>query len=387
MNARTRSRVRWTAPVVALIGVFGIGAVPHILSTASAASPDLPPLTPAELLAKARTAQTTGLSGTITVDSELGLPSLSSLPGLGAAGASSLTSLLAGKHSVHVAEAGDGQVRFSTAAPLQETNWVRNGPDLWSYDSGTGRVVHFSLPNDTSAAGAVHTSVPDPAHETPAEFARELLDQVTPSTAVSVDATAYVAGRPVYELVLAPNDARSTVRDVRIAVDAATGLPLDVTVTAKSNGKLAFEVGFTDVSFATPDPSTFAFGPPPGSTTVEASSLTEFLQGGPARHRRDHVASTDPTAAAGPAATTTPDATPALMHAGADWTSVVLLPAGSAPAQLTALLNNVPSIAVGATHGRLLTTTLVSVLVLDDGRVAVGAVDGATLVTQIAALA
>ena len=111
-------------------------------------------------------------------------------------------------------------------------------------------------------------------------FAQSLLDKVTPSTTVSIDSTKLVAGRAAYQLVLTPNTPDSTISEVVFAVDAATGLPLDVKVTAKSTGSTALELGFTELDFSTPAASTFDFTPPPGSTVVEASSPADLLGAG-----------------------------------------------------------------------------------------------------------
>src|SRR5262249_18704592 len=69
-----------------------------------------------------------------------------------------------------------------------------------------------------------------------------------------------------YELVLAPKDTRSLVGQVRIAVDAEHSVPLRVQVIAKGATQPAFEVGFTQVSFATPGDEQFRFVPPKGAT-------------------------------------------------------------------------------------------------------------------------
>ena len=90
---------RWAVPAIALLGVLGVGAIPPLFQSAGASTPDLPTLSPAELLAKARTAQVTSLSGTVTLTSNLGIPSLGSL---GGRGLTSLTDLLAGQHSAKV---------------------------------------------------------------------------------------------------------------------------------------------------------------------------------------------------------------------------------------------------------------------------------------------
>ena len=69
---------------------------------------------------------------------------------------------------------------------------------------------------------------------------------IDPTTKVTVDGTASVAGRSAYELVLAPRDTRSLVGDVRIAVDSKTSVPLRVQVhAAGATGRPAFETTFT----------------------------------------------------------------------------------------------------------------------------------------------
>src|SRR5262249_57268502 len=97
------------------------------------------------------------------------------------------------------------------------------------------------------------------ATDTPAEFARHLLDEVTPSTDVTVASPRYLAGQAVYELVLAPKSSDSTIGQAVIAVDAATGVPLDVRLTARSGGAAGFEFGFISVGFSKPADSFFHF--------------------------------------------------------------------------------------------------------------------------------
>ena len=68
---------------------------------------------------------------------------------------------------------------------------------------------------------------------TPQQAASQALAAIDPTTKVSVDGTASVAGRSAYELVLKPRDTRSLVGDVRIAIDAKTDVPLRVQVLAE----------------------------------------------------------------------------------------------------------------------------------------------------------
>src|SRR5437763_1711343 len=92
-------------------------------------------------------------------------------------------------------------------------------------------------------------ATPDLRTITPDQLVTDLLDQITPSTNVSVTTPAYVADRPVYELVLAPHAAESTIDHVDIAVDAANGMPLQVEVVAKGQSKPAVQLGFTSIDY------------------------------------------------------------------------------------------------------------------------------------------
>ena len=383
----TRINRRWAVPAIALLGVIGVGAVPQLLPTAGASPPDLPTLSAAELLAKVRTAQVTSLSGTVTLDSKLGIPSLGSL---GGAQLSSFTGLLAGQHTAKVWIDGADHVRVATAAPLSETNWIRNGVDLWSYDSTTLQVTHTTIPADANASTTPEAEPSaDPAHETPVEFAQELLAKVTPSTDVTVESTKYVAGRPVYQLSLAPHRADSTVQQIAISVDAATGLPLEVKVMARSTGNAALTFGFSKISFDRPAASTFAFKPPPGSTLREAADVATFINPPHRGHRREQSDTSGGTAtepSTPNASESATDVSDRVTTVGSDWGTIAILSQGTVPAELSALLSSSTQVTAGPLTGRMLSTPLVSVLLLDDGRAAIAALTPAALTDAVAKL-
>ena len=401
MTPPRRISRRWAAPVVAVLAIAGISVGSNLL-TAAASPPNLPPLTPAELLVKARTAQVTGLSGTAKLTSNLGLPALDSLGVLGGGSDTSVATLLAGTHTAQVWMDGPDKIRVATSAPLAETNWIRNGTDVWSYDSATLTATHATVPSNAGAvtdAPDATSSTEDPVQDDPVTFAQSLLDKVTPSTTVTIDSTELVAGRAAYQLVLSPNVADSTIAQVVFAVDAATGVPLDVKVTAKSTGSTALEVGFTSIDFSTPAASTFEFTPPPGATVVQAASPADLLgSGGRQFDGERHAKVTRP-----PTDGTTPDATPPsdptgtdpttsdpkslashVTTVGTDWTTSAIITGANIPSQLGPLLNGAERIAVGSTSARVISTTLFSVLLLDDGRVAVGAVSPTALAALVA---
>src|SRR5436309_12224155 len=105
---------------------------------------------------------------------------------------------------------------------LAETDVVHNNTDMWTYDSLTMQVTHGSVPahKDQKAAAAQTTA------DTPPEVAAQALKAIDPTTVVSVDRTARVAGRSAYLLVLSPRDRRTLVGRVEIAIDSVKSLPL-----------------------------------------------------------------------------------------------------------------------------------------------------------------
>jgi outer membrane lipoprotein-sorting protein len=347
----------------------GVAAVVAVVSLAPKAQADDHPVlaarTAAELLAAvAGTTPPPGISGTVSETVDLGLPSLPSMGGNSGAGTLSLLSLATGTHTVRVWAAGPAQQRVALLGQLAETEFVHNGADVWTYASSTHEVTHATV----GAAGAATAPDPSSVAQTPQSIAAAALAAVYPSTVVTVDSTATVAGRPAYRLVLTPRDTRTLVGSVRIAIDAQTSVPLQVQVFAKNQFAAAIDVGFTSVSFAPVDASVFAFTPPAGATVTERTQAA------------------DGTGAAG---TPQPRDTPrgAATHPrvlGTGWTSVVstTMPTssptstGDAAASSQQLLDQLSTPVAG---GRVITTALVTVFLADDGTVYAGAVSAADL--------
>ena len=244
-------RLSWAVPAVAAAAVASAVVVPSTL--ASAGSPELPTRTAADLLASLAGSGATPLSGTVVQTARLGLPEL---PG-GSAGTTPLA-MLTGSHTLRVWSDGPERVRLALLGELAEYDVVRDGRDAWTYSSEQDEAVHYLLPEGHDEPVATVTP------PTPQDAAEQVLEAVEPSTAVRVDDTAEVAGRDAYQLVLEPRDPGSLVGSVRLAVDAATSVPLRVQVwSVRDAQEPALEVGFTEVSFDRPEASVFDFAAPP----------------------------------------------------------------------------------------------------------------------------
>jgi outer membrane lipoprotein-sorting protein len=381
MALRARSLGRWSVPVAVLAGISGFAVVPHVLP-ASAAVPSLAPITPTELLDKVRTSNVRAFSGTVKMSSHLGLPDL----GAFGVGQGTMLDLLTGSHTSHIWVDGPEHLRVALDAPSAESDWIRNGSDLWAWRSDTQTVQHTVLPADTpddaDAAEAKTSETVDPT-----VMAAKALAMIEPSTTISVRTPDYIAGRAAYELVLTPKSANSTVGDVVIGIDAENGVPLAVRIDAKNSTTPAVSVAFSQISYATPDASTFAFSPPPGSTVTETADATSLLPIGESRHDHhgDRRTKDGGWFAYAPASTTDPAKTNGMTTVGSDWESVAIVSGQSVGGQLGGLLSSATTVQTAAGPAKLISTSLVNALVLDDGRIVVGAVTPAALAAAVPA--
>lgn len=354
---KSRPVLRWLVPVTAVVTVIGGGAA--LGTFAAQAEPSLPPRTAAQLLVDLQTSRLEGLSGTVVQRADLGLPPLAGLvAGDGPAG------LLTGTHTLRVWHSGPDRQRIALVDTLGERDVIRNGRDVWAWNSRSNTATHRTLPEGAGGTGSPELPV------TPGEAADRALAAISPSTEVSVGRSATVAGRDAYELVLAPRDAASLVHQVRIAIDARQHVPLRFEVFADGSDKPAFEMAFTQVSYARPDAEQFTFNPPPGVKVTE------------------ETAGNKPADAPGkrPAHGERPD----VRTVGESWATVVVARldgagtpadrAGTAPAgdgstgDPAALLGKLPKVSGDWGSGRLLTGKLFSALLTDDGRLIAGAV-------------
>lgn len=355
---------RWRRAAWIVPGGVGVAvAAGSLILTAgpSDAVPTLPARTPQQLVAAVEQSDTTAFSGTVRESVSLGLPSLPTMPGGRDAASLSWQSLITGTHTANVWVDGPGRQRIGVLGQLSEAEIVHNGRDLWTYTSATNTATHTVLADRPDGQAR---PVPAGSALDPATTAAQLLKELDPSTVVSVDTAQRVASRAAYTLVLAPRDTRSTIRSVRIAVDAEHYLPLRVEVFGAGRSP-AVDVGFTRVSFATPPSSRFRFSVPRG-----ARLTTEPFTAGPRRHEAGPGTSTRP-------ATTTASST----VIGHGWTAVLeLRGVGTAGLPSAAGLNlDKLTMPVGTSGMRLLHTALLNAVLLPDGRVFLGAVDPTTV--------
>jgi len=270
---RFSRRARWAVPSGAVAAV-GVVAVASSALTSAQAAPALPHRTPAQLIAAIATSKPpAALSGTIVINAALGLPDLP-----GRDDPTSITSLLTGSHTIKIWYASPDKLRLALPVQLGETDLRVDGRQVWLWDSRTNTATRVRLPATPAIRIPGHhgplrrareqwntQSRGFPSAPTPQAAARALLAAIGPTTTVSVADNMIVAGRPAYQLTLAPKNSQSLIGQVSIAVDASRYMPLRVQVFARGASSPAYQVGYTSISFARPAGSNFSFTPPPGA--------------------------------------------------------------------------------------------------------------------------
>ncbi|RJT77997.1 hypothetical protein D6T63_13660 [Arthrobacter cheniae] len=366
-------------------------------SAVAEAQPQLPAKTAQELLEFVATGADDAYSGTVEQSSNLGLPDMAGVatPPGGTSSSdptSAALELLTGEHTAQIYVDGTDRARVQVLDQLAERDVVINENDAWYYDSRSNEATHAVLPDKDATRAQLEAKLQQKAAEypelqnvprTPAELAQTFLATIDPSTEVTVDGTSRVAGRSAYQLLLTPEDSATLIGSIAVSVDSETGVPLSVSIEAKGQEEAAFTAGFSAVDFTTPDPAIFQFTPPADATVTEAPTADE------ARAKLE----------------ATPEAMPAEAPEkpdiiGEGWSTIVELPAGSAAglglnlgsgeaAGMGEIMEIKPGMdpedvaGAGALleqaltevdGGRALQTSLVSVLVTDDGRILAGAV-------------
>ena len=384
-------RGRWVVPAVVVAVAAGVGIASAI--TVAQAAPALPARTPAQLLAAVASdhAPVPPLTGTVVETAALGIPQLP-----GAENPNSLTSLLAGSHTLKIWYAGPQKLRLAAPVQMGETDMIHNGATAWLWQSGSNSVTKYRLP----AGHGDHAREPaiPKTPVTPQQAAQQALKLAGPSTRVTTQANVTVAGQAAYQLVLAPKASGSQVAKVTIALDAQhLSVPLQVQVFAKGTASPVFQVGYTSISYVTPAASNFNFTPPPG-----AKVHTETL-GLPAGHAPGQKLQ---------------GMTSGAQVIGKDWTAVLVLPAAevlpggamsqvagagsaagvagqaarsasggggsiSGSAMLGALMLAAHPVHGAWGSGKLLHTSLVSMLITN-GHVLIGAVTPSVLYADVA---
>lgn len=335
----TRTWTRWL-PAAAVPVVVAASVA---LAGSSAGADELPDRTPEQVLTLLASHDHQPLSGEFSQTSDLSLPSLpGDLPGTDGDAAEVLTALdlIGSDHTGRVFVGEQDQARVQVFDTFGERDVIANGDEAWLYDSSDDTATHLTASEDADHATQAPTLTPE-------QLAERVIEAADPTTALTIGENVQVAGRTAYDLVLTPRSSDTLVGQVSIAVDGETGLPLQVTLTARDQSEPALQVGYTSLDLSAPDPGLFDFTPP-SSTTVEEAT--------PGAHDGQGAA---------------PGEQSPVEHVGTGWETILTAPAGTLDLSTQPVLAQLTTAVDG---GHAVRTNLLSLLITDDGQVLLGAV-------------
>ena len=268
----------------------------------------------------------------------------------------------------------------SNAGDAQIT--VDNG-DISIYDASSNTVYKAQVgTNDATDTGSTDTSHGVPSTSEISSALTQLAQQATLSGA---DPTTQ-AGQPAYNVSVTPKHDAGLLGQAEVAWDAATGVPLHISIAAAGSSSPVLALDVTDISYGSVDASALAITPPAGAKVVDLGSL-------------DH------TGAAGSSATSATQGLTAVQAAvpftlaapdtlvGLPRTDVRLISDGKQPAALVTYgqslgaiaviersatttsgkadnpLASLPSVSIGGATGHELPTALGTVITVEKGGV------------------
>jgi hypothetical protein len=192
-----------------------------------------------------------------------------------------------------------------------------------------------------------------------------------------VAGTSKVAGQSVYELSVKPKGTGSTIGEVRIAVDAANGMPLQVRVNPSNGDSSILNVSFASVSFATPAARTFDFTPPSGvKVTTQAADAGSGTGADSGKDAVKKVPGEKGTKAA------IPGTNGKEKVIGSGWSTIYSFAPSATDSKggsTASALGGLKALGKQVPGGTLISTKLVNVLIADNGTVYAGAVTPALL--------
>lgn len=327
----------------------GVVGLVLIASPAGAgqAPPALPPITAEQLVESVLNTKVPAFGGSVEVQNNLGLP----IPGLPSS---------QGGKAAEVWSDGTGKGRLSVPGRQSETTIIDDGSTVWVWDSEDRSVI--KVPHEE---GAMEKPVEGMMAD-PAKAAAELVTAMQEDSTVTVDGTARVADRPVYQLVLTPKPTEKTLlREIRVSVDSELRIPMSVEVLANGQSEPAVKIGFTDFNAGAQDPNLFTFTPPAGATVTE-KDVNEEIKGMGAE---EWLAQADLKTVGRGWDIVATGKVPAEALKGAEDMS------GRSDQDLFAMLGTFgKEVSVDGVTGYLISTNVGTALITVDGKVAVGAV-------------
>jgi len=376
---------------------------------------DLPDKTASEILQMMNNDPDMSFSGRVTKVSNLGLPPIGNMPDVSESMVeemeentpegmeefiprvtesnmvTDLVEIISGTHEARIYVDGPDKLKIQILDPMSERSITVNGDTVWFYDDDKLAAQYMTIDSAELEAKASEYEAENAAEieqyiaelpfdiNNPAEVADYVLAEASEYSTITVGADQNVAGRAAYELIATPLAAESTVQYVSVAIDAETGMALNVKVVAKGQVEPAMEIGFTSIDYSTPDASIFEFAPSSDVTVTEMEMPEEFTIDGETYTKEElqaELEASKPTEAEYEelkAQYEAMDNKPVVYENG--WATVVEMTlSDEMPVEMfqSELFSEMTRQVDG---GQVISTSLVNVLITDDGRVLAGAVN------------
>ncbi|MDR7385403.1 LolA family protein [Promicromonospora iranensis] len=261
MGPRTKALVAAGSGIT--VGLAGLAL--SSLPAGADDDPELPAVGAEELVASTLAARAPAFAGVAELQNELGLPAVP--------GGEALDF-----ETVRVFHDGEESARVQVERQASELTFVKNADEAWAYDSQERTATALTWDEDDKAAARGHAEA---EMADPSQAAAEMIEQLRPTSDISVDGTASVAGRAAYELVLTPKPSEKTLlREITVAIDEETRVPLRFDVFANGTSDPVLSLGFVELELGAQDADLFEFTPPDGATveTTEADDAVRALE-------------------------------------------------------------------------------------------------------------
>lgn len=376
---------------------------------------DLPDKTASEILQMMNNDPDMSFSGRVTKVSNLGLPPIGNMPDVSDSMVeemeenmpegmeefiprvtetnmvTDLVEIISGTHEARIYVDGPDKLKIQILDPMSERSITVNGDTVWFYDDDKLAAQYMTIDSAELEAKASEYEAENAAEieqyiaelpfdiNNPAEVADYVLAEASEFSTITVGADQNVAGRAAYELIATPLAAESTVQYVSVAIDAETGMALNVKVVAKGQVEPAMEIGFTSIDYSTPDASIFEFAPSSDVAVTEMEMPEEFTIDGETYTKEElqaELEASKPTEAEYEELKAQYEAMenkPVVYENG--WATVVEMTlSDEMPVEMfqSELFSEMTMQVDG---GQVISTSLVNVLITDDGRVLAGAVN------------
>lgn len=376
---------------------------------------DLPDKSASEILQMMNSEPDMSFSGRVTKVSNLGLPPIGNMPDVSESMVEEMEEnmpegmedfiprvtnsgvftdvleIISGTHEARIYVDGPDKLRIQILDPMSERSLTVNGDTVWVYDDDKLAAQFMTMDAaeleakkaeyESENSADIEQRIADLPFDinNPAEVADYVLAEASEYSAITVGVDQNVAGRAAYELIATPLAAETTVDYVSVAVDAETGMALNVKIMAKGQIEPAMELGFTSIDYSTPAASIFEFTPSSDVTVTEMEMPEEFTIDGETYTKEElqaELESKKPTEAEYEELKAQYEAMenkPVVYENG--WASVVEMTlSDDMPVEMfeSELFSEMTQQVDG---GKVISTSLVNVLITDDGRVLAGAVN------------